>query len=214
MARKKTAAAVATTPAKKTKSEDWTAGDRIGKLSLGSIRDMRITAERKYGYVECAGLVADFVRLAELLEAVMEQAHESESDRMIVAEELVDIMKRCEEQRIQAVDEAKDTELKCDDQIKDIQASKDSARQDHEEDMRAIDATCLEYRKRAELAEHQLAEAVRNGHGLDHEAREALATAEAALTRTVELRDKTIEALEQALAHARSINPMRTRKGA
>lgn len=146
----------ATAPKKKA-PEDWSAGDRIGKLSLPALRDLRMRALTA-GAVD----VDRFVEIVELLESVLDVAREEQADSMVCAEELEDFARRLAAERDTAQQEQGNTERACDEQIEDL-------KQGHTQALADLAETADEYKRRAERAEHDLAETVRAGQALDQE---------------------------------------------
>lgn len=145
-------------------AQDWTAGDRIGKISLPVLRDLRMRALGGEMNVD------RYIEVVELLEDVLEIARDEESDSMVVAEELGDFVRKIIAARDKADEEKGDAEREHEKAIETLKEEHAIEVKEHEDRTRDIAEACDELRRRAELAEHNLAESVRNGHGLDQEA--------------------------------------------
>lgn len=190
------------TPPVRKKAEDWSSSDRSSKRGAAHLHDLRIRAE--------IGIELDrvaFVSIVTTLEDVLDVAQDVTQDFGIVAEELPDVLRKMDEKRANAEDELSEAERKHEEEIAAVKEAQTNALKDHEIDMAEMGKTVDELRKRAELAEHNLEQGVRNGHVLDQDAAKQIAAAKQA---QAEAESRCID-LEQALEHARKQNPMRAR---
>lgn len=174
--------------------EGWGAGDRIGKMSISTLRDIRLRVEMRGSMV--LGTV-DTIRIIELLESIVEAVHETEDDTTIVVEEIPDAIRRMEEQRLAAVEEKDELKAEHAQEIGDLEQSKKDAAHDHELDIAAMGGSLEEMRRRVELAEER--------------AEQGASERNAVLAREVSRLTDENEAMTKALEYARQQNPMRVR---
>ena len=143
---------------KRTAAGAWSAGDRIGKMSRATLRELRmrtiIVGEWNHDV---------FVEVAEALEGLIEVVGEVTGDAHLVVEELADRIK-------QIGDDAESEVQEAEEEIADAKKEAEEQRERVVEMEKDYDADMLYLRKRAEKAEEALAESVRNGHVLDREA--------------------------------------------
>lgn len=133
-----------------------------GQTSTALIRDARQRIERGLGVPdEALCYVLEIVE--DILEAPEHEATHLEDVRASVKEAIESL-----------ADDAHTAEERADEEKRD----RDSAEDAHTKALAELAETADEWKRRAEKAEHDLAEAVRNGHGLDNEAAARVTAAE------------------------------------
>lgn len=146
----------------------WTSGDRVGCLSKAMLRELRMRS------IVAGEAEPDvFTEVTEALEEFIDVVGEVSGESHLVVEELADKVKEIAKS---ANDEVESMREERDDAVK----ANDEQRERHLEELKECAADSRELVKRAELAEHNLAEAVRNGHAVDLDAGSALREARAA----------------------------------
>lgn len=185
MSRAKAKAKVQPTPRPKTAAERasaWSAGDRIGKITLPVLREARLRADLGLPLTD-PDLISDVLALAaEILIA----ACDASAEPTLTLNEVADQVRSLEEIRARDVEESED-------ELRQARQDLDESRERFVELETEHDEQIQDWRRRTEKAEHDLAETVRRGHALDVEARGAQET-----LRTLRATLRTVLALDEA----------------
>ena len=136
-----------------------------GKVSAAGLREIIVRLET--GYDVDVGVL---IPILDDLKDVLLATAEANGDPTMSVDEIREAVQGLEDARRAATEEESVyiEELKA--EIAMLETAREESDKDHEEDMAAVSQTADEFKKRAERAEHDLAEAVKNGHGLDKDA--------------------------------------------
>lgn len=205
-----------------TRARDWTAGDRIGKITMPVIREMHLRVA-VYG----APQDDEWERLGDVLELaedILVATVEASGEHELTLNECPDQIRSLAERRTEVEDGLDEEKQDLEKQVTELKERIVDLEKDHDIDMHETHKLLDEMKRRAALTEHELSEAKRATNGSDIDARDALEKAldeqrsrAVSLEKDVDIwveqnrRDReTIAALEKALAIARA--NMRTRK--
>ena len=148
-------------------ANDWSAGDRSGKMSRATLRELRMRA-----LVSNETDADVYMEVLELLENLIDVVVDVTGESHLVIDELPD--------QIRGIDEGAKSEVESkDEELLDAKKEADEQRErvvemekEHDDELRHRAEVSDEWKRRAEQAEHDLSEAVRNGHAIDRGASE------------------------------------------
>ncbi len=146
------------------RASQWSAGDRIGKVTAPVLREAEVRAT--LGLPIDPELLADVFTLAsEILAATVEASGES----VLTLNEVADQVRALEEQRKEQVDSAEESAREARKELDDERERIVSLVSEHNDQIR-------HWKQQAQKAESDLRDTVKRGHELDAEARAARET--------------------------------------